>query len=34
MYHLAQDLGGGLVATMPSEQELNYPEISRISPTT
>ena len=24
---LAQDLGGGLVATMPSEQDLNHPKI-------
>ena len=27
---LAQDLGGGLVATMPSEQELNHPEIGGL----
>jgi len=27
---LAQDLGGGLVATMPSEKELNHPEIGKL----
>jgi len=27
---LAQDLGGGLVATMPSERELNHPEIGGL----
>jgi len=27
---LAQDLAGGLVATMPSEQDLNHPEIGRL----
>ncbi len=27
---LAQDLAGGLVATMPSEQELNHPEIGKL----
>ncbi len=27
---LAQDLGGGLVATMPSEQDLNNPEIGAL----
>jgi 4-hydroxybutyryl-CoA dehydratase/vinylacetyl-CoA-Delta-isomerase len=27
---LAQDLGGGLVATMPSEQELNHPKIGGL----
>ena len=27
---LAQDLGGGLVATMPSEKELNHPEIGGL----
>ena len=27
---LAQDIGGGLVATMPSEKELNHPEIGKL----
>ena len=27
---LAQDLGGGLVATMPSEKDLNHPEIGKL----
>ena len=27
---LAQDLGGGLVATMPSEKDLNHPEIGAL----
>ncbi|MEL6254733.1 MAG: 4-hydroxyphenylacetate 3-hydroxylase N-terminal domain-containing protein [Bacteroidota bacterium] len=27
---LAQDLAGGLVATMPSEQDLNHPEIGKL----
>lgn len=27
---LAQDLGGGLVATMPSEADLNHPEIGHL----
>jgi 4-hydroxybutyryl-CoA dehydratase/vinylacetyl-CoA-Delta-isomerase len=27
---LAQDLGGGLVATMPSEKDLNHPEIGLL----
>ena len=27
---LAQDLGGGLVATMPSERDLNSPEIGSL----
>ena len=27
---LAQDLGGGLVATMPSEKDLNHPEIGAM----
>lgn len=27
---LAQDLGGGLVATMPSEKDLNHPEIGHL----
>ena len=27
---LAQDLGGGLVATMPSEHDLNHPEIGDL----
>jgi len=27
---LAQDLGGGLVATMPSEKDLNHPEIGGL----
>lgn len=27
---LAQDLGGGLVATMPSEQDLNHPKIGKL----
>jgi len=27
---LAQDLAGGMVATMPSEQDLNHPEIGKL----
>jgi len=27
---LAQDLAGGLVATLPSEQDLNHPEIGKL----
>ena len=27
---LSQDLAGGLVATMPSEADLNHPEIGRL----
>lgn len=27
---LAQDLGGGLVSTLPSEKDLNHPEIGRL----
>ena len=27
---IAQDLAGGLVATLPSEQDLNHPEIGRL----
>ncbi|WP_026999252.1 4-hydroxyphenylacetate 3-hydroxylase family protein [Eisenibacter elegans] len=27
---LAQDLAGGMVATMPSEQDLNHPEIGQL----
>lgn len=27
---LAHDLGGGLVATMPSEKDLNHPEIGKL----
>jgi len=27
---LAQDLAGGLVATMPSEKDLNHPEIGKL----
>ena len=27
---LAQDLAGGLVATLPSEQDLNHPEIGGL----
>ena len=27
---LAQDLGGGLVATLPSEKDLNHPEIGAL----
>jgi len=27
---IAQDLAGGLVVTMPSEQELNHPEIGKL----
>lgn len=27
---LAQDLGGGLVSTLPSEQDLNHPEIGKL----
>ena len=30
MGRLAQDLGGGLVATMPSEKDLNHPEIGTL----
>ena len=27
---IAQDLGGGLVSTLPSEKDLNHPEIGRL----
>ena len=27
---LAQDLGGGLVSTLPSEKDLNHPEIGKL----
>jgi 4-hydroxybutyryl-CoA dehydratase/vinylacetyl-CoA-Delta-isomerase len=30
MGRLAQDLAGGLMVTMPSEQELNHPEIGKL----
>lgn len=30
MGRIAQDLAGGLVATMPSEQDLNHPEIGKL----
>ena len=30
MARLAQDLAGGLVATLPSEQDLNHPEIGKL----
>jgi len=30
MSRLAQDLAGGLVATLPSEQDLNHPEIGGL----
>ena len=30
MGRLAQDLAGGLVATLPSEQDLNHPEIGGL----
>ena len=34
MGRLAQDLAGGLVATMPSEADLNHPEIGRCCAST